>query len=83
MAESDINIHIKQSHEIYLGEEGCQMENKVACPLYCTGLFAKLDNTLITGTTEEKTTASNLLATLIHRDGIKIANNLIQKKAVA
>ncbi|MDD3597480.1 calcium-binding protein, partial [Sulfuricurvum sp.] len=39
-------------------------------------LFDQLDTTLITGTTEEKTTASNLLATLIHRDGLETLLNL-------
>ncbi len=41
-----------------------------------TGLFGKLTDTLSAGTTNEKSTASNLLATLIHRDGLETLSYL-------
>jgi hypothetical protein len=41
-----------------------------------SALFAKLGSTLTSGTVEEKTTASNLLATLIHRDGLETLSHL-------
>ena len=40
------------------------------------GLFSKLTDTLNTGTVNEKTLASNLLATLIHRDGLETLSHL-------
>ncbi|MDD2780857.1 calcium-binding protein, partial [Sulfuricurvum sp.] len=40
------------------------------------GLFGRLNETLTSGTSEDKTTASNLLATLIHRDGLETLSNL-------
>jgi hypothetical protein len=41
-----------------------------------SALFAKLDSTLTTGTAADKTLASNLLATLIHRDGLETLSHL-------